>query len=1003
VAEKSEKSGRGRNGMAFIYNSDIVLASPIEFYGNRIGLMELQSTAIIGVYMAYNNGTSDCRDELESDLSTVTEIMKLMKSKGKECVVVGDFNVDFIKINNFTRKLIDFMALNDFIAADIEYGNQAIDYTWFSIRYDDHKKPYMISSWVDHLLVQRLTKLVGYVEIIKSDQNDGDHNCIRFTLNSSTPLVQTIELKKKKYKLNLNWNRPAVTLEYSKKVELELNKLNFIFQQLVCTDEQSPHLKSRITNAQSKLNDTLVFCKNRIINLYAYTKQPKRKYGIRAKNWWCSTLQEYMEQMKNAYVEYKNSGFQQLLKEKYVEIKRLFRCRKRYNIRLHRDKNVKKLDDLFKLDRDSFWRKVKSSQVVKEVIEMPLDQATEEYKELFNVPFESSANKVKIENELAEMLKEKDNTPVTIELDTVKEIIRELKNGKATGYHGISNEMVKYALNAENEQIAKCYKIIFQKMIDTAIVPDECNISIIKPIIKDNKKRSNNKSNLRPVAVSNVSDSMYEKIVARIVRKECETSPKQFGFKKNSSCSHAIFVLKQIIKYARLINKRVYMCAIDASKAFDKVIRLILWWKLAKKGLNRKVLKSLMAYYKCSKMKVQVNEESSSLFESTVGNKQGGPISPDLFNEYGDELTEWISSLDVGIWMGSMKIDIVQYADDITLVASTAAGLQKQIDVCNEYGKEYGIQFNPDKTTIMVFNTDCVRSIDEIEEDSWQGPFKLAEKTVEVTSTMKILGQILSSDGKDLEHINKRKLATNTMISRLQALNLNSAHIHPKMKAQMFKSYIRPVLTSGTENMELNGSELLAFKKLEGNALKRLLRIPIRCHTTDLFDALNIEQTNRYLKRMKCKFMARINKNEYTKKIAEFICNLKCDNTFTSHLAKTLGMNQDYDYDALVTTSEFRSAELNAVKKPSEDMCNMVMVNKLKIVFNTKNRFAIADKLFDLLKFENFNYDTINRYTKPKKKTCIIRITIKVETIVLFLFFLIFFLYIFMSINRILS
>jgi hypothetical protein len=272
----------------------------------------------------------------------------------------------------------------------------------------------------------------------------------------------------------------------------------------------------------------------------------------------------------------------------------------------------------------------------------------------------------------------------------------------------------------------------------------------------------------------------------------------------------------------------------------------------------------------------------------------------------------------------------------------------------------------------MVFNTDCVRSIDEIEEDAWQGPFKLAEKTMEITSTMKILGQILSSDGKDAEHINKRKLATNTMSGRLQALNLNSAHIHPKMKAQMFKTYVRPVLTSGIENMELNGNELLAFKKLEGNALKRLLKIPIRCHTTDLFDALNIEQTNRYLKRMKCKFMARINKNEYTKQIAEFICNLKCENTFTSHLAKTLGMNQDYDYDALVTTSEFRSAELNAVKKPSEDMCNMVMVNKLKLVFNTKNRFAIADKLFDLLKFENVNYETINRYTKPKRKTCII-------------------------------
>ena len=40
----------------------------------------------------------------------------------------------------------------------------------------------------------------------------------------------------------------------------------------------------------------------------------------------------------------------------------------------------------------------------------------------------------------------------------------------------------------------------------------------------------------------------------------------------------------------------------------------------------------------------------------------------------------------------------------------------------------------------------------------------------------------------------------------------------------------------------------------------------------------------------------------------------------TTQLAKTLAMNHSYDYDALVTTFEFRAAELKLVKKPSEDM-----------------------------------------------------------------------------------
>jgi hypothetical protein len=102
------------------------------------------------------------------------------------------------------------------------------------------------------------------------------------------------------------------------------------------------------------------------------------------------------------------------------------------------------------------------------------------------------------------------------------------------------------------------------------------------------------------------------------------------------------------------------------------------------------------------------------------------------------------------------------------------------------------------------------------------------------------------------------------MVAKLQTINLTSLYIHPKMKAQLFKTYIRPVLTCGTENMALNQKELLEFKKIEGNCLKRLIRILTRCHTTDLFTGLSIEQTNKYLIRMKIKFLIRLDQNEFT-------------------------------------------------------------------------------------------------------------------------------------------
>jgi hypothetical protein len=39
---------------------------------------------------------------------------------------------------------------------------------------------------------------------------------------------------------------------------------------------------------------------------------------------------------------------------------------------------------------------------------------------------------------------------------------------------------------------------------------------------------------------------------------------------------------------------------------------------------------------------------------------------------------------------------------------------------------------------------------------------------------------------------------------------------------------------------------------------------------------------------------------------------------------------------------------MKQIMKPNESMCNMEMVNKLKRAFNSKNRFTIPEKLFEL-------------------------------------------------------
>lgn len=178
--------------------------------------------------------------------------------------------------------------------------------------------------------------------------------------------------------------------------------------------QDSNEMEIKLTHAHEKLNDALVFAKTRITNLYAYTKVPKKRYGIKSKDWWCKTLQEYMDLMKSSYSDFKKSGYNPELKAPYTEAKKLFRCRKIYNIILKRDKNLRQLDKLFLLDHQSSWKKIKSTQMKNQVIDLPVEKAADEYEEIFTVPFESTVDQEKIFEELHSKIKAGSENTATI-------------------------------------------------------------------------------------------------------------------------------------------------------------------------------------------------------------------------------------------------------------------------------------------------------------------------------------------------------------------------------------------------------------------------------------------------------------------------------------------------------------------------------------------------------------------------------------------------------------
>ena len=54
----------------------------------------------------------------------------------------------------------------------------------------------------------------------------------------------------------------------------------------------------------------------------------------------------------------------------------------------------------------------------------------------------------------------------------------------------------------------------------------------------------------------------------------------QFAFKKGIGCQNAVFTVQQVVSYFNQRGSTVFMAAIDATKAFDRVCHLKLFDKL---------------------------------------------------------------------------------------------------------------------------------------------------------------------------------------------------------------------------------------------------------------------------------------------------------------------------------------------------------------------------------------------------------------------------------------
>ena len=142
----------------------------------------------------------------------------------------------------------------------------------------------------------------------------------------------------------------------------------------------------------------------------------------------------------------------------------------------------------------------------------------------------------------------------------------------------------------------------------------------------------------------------------------------------------------------------------DFTKAFDFVVRDILWFKLIRLGVRGKMLYIIKSIYSRVKSRVKHNNSLSEPFTCDIGVRQGECLSPFLFAMYVNDLEAEIVTQGIsGINIGTINIYMLLYADHIILFGNSPEDLQKSLTILDEYCSKWKLTLNTNKTKIMVF------------------------------------------------------------------------------------------------------------------------------------------------------------------------------------------------------------------------------------------------------------------------------------------------------------
>jgi exonuclease III len=685
--------GRPFGGTAILINKKLATCTINIMSCDRFTVIKIANWLLFNVYMPCS-GTSQ-RLLLYND---VLQEMQGLIHANPNCQYLfgGDFNTDLNAVSSISAIVNGFICSNSLSRCDTQFPISN-PYTYVNESLD-------VMSTIDYFITSDLESTIAF-NIVDLDINLSDH--LPIMVVCSCQICDYSKLSSSGDISYFRWDHAPVDLYYEHtRVSLQpvLDELDLII------DNISTLSRSGVIDAVDRLYNDVVCALQSSSSLFI----PKRKKNF-YKFWWSQELDSLKESAilscriwKDACKPRQGPIFNKYKQDKLLYKQKIKEEQARETCSFTNDLH----DALLRKQGAEFWKSWNSKFEAKTNYATLID-GTSDHEQIANNfanHFEAVCSPLtEIRNEeLKSIFTERRSTyigsPVndselfTVELIT--DLVTNMRNGKAAGLDELSCEHLKFSHPIVIVILCRLFKVF----ISHCHIPRCFGLSYTVPISKcDVHRRALTVNDFRGISISPVISKLFELAVIDRFSRYFETSDCQFGFKKNLSCRHVIFSVRNVIEHYISNGTTVNMCSLDLSKAFDRMNHYALLIKLMERKLPNGLVTILEQWFCWSQTCVKWGSCSSYFFPLKAGVRQGGVLSPLLFSVYIDGVVDKIRACNVGCHIFSLNVCIFLYADDIVLLAPTITGLQLLLNTCENELNYLDMQINVKKSLCIRF------------------------------------------------------------------------------------------------------------------------------------------------------------------------------------------------------------------------------------------------------------------------------------------------------------